>query len=89
LKPTPIDIPKNPGNIHRRRKEMRLFIIYHLIILVIILGALGAFLLIYRGMISITTTADGKTAHKFIGEEQIVKNDDGDGVFILKLQWRP
>jgi cytochrome c biogenesis protein ResB len=68
---------------------MRLFIIYHLIILVIILGALGAFLLVYKGMISITTTPDGKTVHKVTGEEQIVKNDDGDGVFILKLQWRP
>jgi cytochrome c biogenesis protein ResB len=72
-----------------RRKEMRLFIIYHLVILVLILGALGAFLLIYKGMISITTTSDGKNIHKVIGEEQQVQNDHGDGIFVLKLQWRP
>ena len=68
---------------------MRLFIIYHLIILVIILGALGAFLLIYRGMISITTTSDGKIVHKVTGEEQQVQNEHGDGILILKFQWKP
>lgn len=68
---------------------MRLFIIYHLIILVIILGALGAFLLVYKGMISITTTSDGKTVHKVTGEEQQVQNEHGDGILILKFQWKP
>lgn len=68
---------------------MRLFIIYHLVILVVILGALAAFLLVYKGMISITATTDGNTVHKVTGEEQEVKNEHGDGILVLKFQWRP